>query len=155
MVNVYEGRTQNVPIELFDKDTGNESCPNSHPSQMEHPMGLGSVEIMLGVEDTFSIHIPDDMAAAVRTSGDIIDFVSSKVPVAISTSGACASQRLFDLVQKTVPASDGDYAAIAALVLIKFASNIAGATNAKLECKRSVLYQVIQSNTSFLAASIV
>lgn len=42
-------------------------------------MGLETVEIVLEIEDAFSISIPDDRANRVRTVGDLVELVRELV----------------------------------------------------------------------------
>jgi hypothetical protein len=54
-------------------------------------MGLDGVEILVQVEDTFDIRIEDADAEQMRTPGDFIESVWSKVAQADST--ACLTRR--------------------------------------------------------------
>lgn len=57
-------------------------------------MGLDSVEILLEVEDTFNITIPDEEAASISTVGELHDSILRKMP-GISSKTPCGSQRAF------------------------------------------------------------
>lgn len=48
-------------------------------------MGMKSVEILMAVEEQFGITIADAEAENIRTPGQLIDFVSSKLAVTIAT----------------------------------------------------------------------
>jgi acyl carrier protein len=54
-------------------------------------MGLDSVEIVLRIEDEFSISLPDDELSSVRTVGELYELVLSK----LDTTPACLSSKAF------------------------------------------------------------
>lgn len=57
-------------------------------------MGLEGVEILMAVEDEFSIQIEDSDAEKIRTPGQLIDIVMTKVTKA--TASVCLTQRAFN-----------------------------------------------------------
>jgi len=56
-------------------------------------MGLDSVEIVLGVEETFQIQIPDAAAAEMITPRDVINYVAQQVSTC--PAGRCIAQETF------------------------------------------------------------
>jgi hypothetical protein len=56
-------------------------------------MGLDGVEIIMGVEETFGMEIPNDVGNRIRTPGELVDYIASQV--ATSTPETCLTQQLF------------------------------------------------------------
>ena len=63
-------------------------------------MGLDSVEILMEIEDVFDIQLEDAEAEKMRTPGDLIESVLSKVSRADVT--VCLTQRAFNLLRKAL-----------------------------------------------------
>jgi hypothetical protein len=61
-------------------------------------MGLDSVELLLRIEEEFSIDLPDDEVARVRTVGDLYGVVLSK----LKTTPDCLSSRAFYRTRKAL-----------------------------------------------------
>ncbi len=60
-------------------------------------MGLDGVEIIMKIEESFDIVIEDSVAEKIRTPGQLIDLVLSKV--GRTSHGACLTQRAFHRVR--------------------------------------------------------
>lgn len=54
-------------------------------------MGLDAVELVIRIEETFSIDLPDEELSSIRTVGDLYELVLSKV----DTTPACLSSKAF------------------------------------------------------------
>ena len=69
-------------------------------------MGLDTVEIVMNVEDAFSVTIPDDDAARIQTVGELYEFVVSKLASQSVRSrvGGCASARRFREIRRDLQA---------------------------------------------------
>jgi acyl carrier protein len=63
-------------------------------------MGLDAVEIVMAVEDAFDIRIENEEAEIIRTPGQLIDLVWTKVARADSTT--CLSHRAFNWLRKVL-----------------------------------------------------
>src|ERR1700677_3880962 len=61
-------------------------------------MGLDTVEIVLRVEETFGVDLPDDELGSVATVGDLYKLVLSR----LDGSYACLSSRAFYRVRKSM-----------------------------------------------------
>lgn len=56
-------------------------------------MGLEGVELVVATEEAFAIAIPDAVAERIDTPADLIDYVATQVPTAITPE--CLTQQLF------------------------------------------------------------
>ena len=56
-------------------------------------MGLEGLEIVLAVEETFGIAIPDAAASQIQRPAELIEFIESHVPTVYSHD--CLTQNLF------------------------------------------------------------
>ena len=56
-------------------------------------MGMEGVEIVMAVEETFGISIPDDVAQQILTVRQLVDYVTTQV--ATAPEPVCITQRLF------------------------------------------------------------
>jgi acyl carrier protein len=65
-------------------------------------MGLDSVEMVIEVEEAFGIKIPDDVAAAVRTVGDLHQLIVESLGDGRKSSGICLSAATFRLIRQAV-----------------------------------------------------
>lgn len=73
-----EQRVQNIFLNVVDV-SADELVPEA---KLRSDLGASSVEvveIVAGLENEFDIEISDEEAQAIRTYGEIIDFVKSKV----------------------------------------------------------------------------
>jgi hypothetical protein len=61
-------------------------------------MGLDSIELVMAVEETFGVSIPDEEAQDIRTVGDMFQCVISKLMVAEGSS--CLTQKAFHLLRR-------------------------------------------------------
>jgi hypothetical protein len=61
-------------------------------------MGLDSVKLVTAVEETFDIEIADEEATSVRTVGDMLELVVSKLQTAEKST--CQSQRAFHILRR-------------------------------------------------------
>jgi acyl carrier protein len=61
-------------------------------------MGLDSVELVMRIEEEFSIDLPDDEISGVRTVGDLYEVVLSK----LKTSPDCLSSKAFYRIRKAL-----------------------------------------------------
>lgn len=65
-------------------------------------MGLDSVEIVIGWEQSFDISISDAEAMALRTPRQAIELISSKLGVLEDPRRACLTQRAFHLLRRSI-----------------------------------------------------
>ncbi len=65
-------------------------------------MGMDTVEIVMGWEAAFGIHIPDEEAFALRTPRMAIDFIARKVGATDQPAHACLSLRAFHRLRASV-----------------------------------------------------
>ncbi|MGF1465104.1 MAG: acyl carrier protein [Sandaracinaceae bacterium] len=65
-------------------------------------MGLDAVELLLEWEDTFGIHIEDAEAERIRTVGDAVDLVASKVALGGAQVGPCPTLSAYLRLQELV-----------------------------------------------------
>src|SRR5947207_520054 len=63
-------------------------------------MGLDGVEIVMSVEDAFSISVDDSAAGKLRTPRDLIEFILTKVKRADTKD--CLTQRSFNLLRASL-----------------------------------------------------
>ena len=56
-------------------------------------MGMEGVEIVMAVEETFGISIPDDVAQQILTVRQLVDYVTTQV--ATAPEPVCSTKRLF------------------------------------------------------------
>jgi hypothetical protein len=56
-------------------------------------MGLDGVEIVMRIEETFGIEIPDKIAQQILTPAALVDFIAANVPC--EPTEECLSQQLF------------------------------------------------------------
>lgn len=61
-------------------------------------MGLDSVELVLAIEEAFDITITDEEASGIRTVGDMLDLLVSKLQTADNST--CQSQRAFHVLRR-------------------------------------------------------
>jgi acyl carrier protein len=66
-------------------------------------MGLDSVELVIEVEEAFDTPIPDEVAARMRTPGDIFDYLAGSGFKA-TPIGPCLSQAVFNRVRRAIVA---------------------------------------------------
>lgn len=63
-------------------------------------MGLDTVEIIMSVEEAFGIEFPDDAAADILTTQELIDFVYKNVRHNAADQRVCLSQRAFYRIRR-------------------------------------------------------
>jgi hypothetical protein len=63
-------------------------------------MGLDGVELIMAYEEAFGVRFADQDMPRMRTPRDVIEFVSSRVPV--TTGASCLTQRAFYTVRAAV-----------------------------------------------------
>jgi hypothetical protein len=64
-------------------------------------MGLDAVELVLEIEESFGIKIPDDRASEIETIGELYEFVLAVRP-GRNLSGGCLSAATFRMIRRTV-----------------------------------------------------
>ena len=62
-------------------------------------MGLDTVELVMRIEDTFGIAIPDETASRLVTPDDVADFIMTQVEVSDEPL-PCLSQRTFHILRR-------------------------------------------------------
>ncbi len=65
-------------------------------------MGLDAIELVMEVEETFDITIPDDEAGQIRTAGDLFHYILLKLPCDGSGSAGCPSSRAFHRLRRAL-----------------------------------------------------
>ena len=63
-------------------------------------MGLDTVEVVLRIEDTFGISIPDEVATGLFTPNDVIDYILTQVEVS-NEPLPCLTQKAFHLLRRS------------------------------------------------------
>ncbi len=60
-------------------------------------MGLDTVELVMEIEDAFSIKIPDDEASHMVTAGDVFDYIVAKTSVTTNSSVCLSAVAFYSL----------------------------------------------------------
>ena len=63
-------------------------------------MGLDTVEVVLRIEDTFGISIPDEVASTITTPNEVIDYILTQVEVS-NEPLPCLTQKTFHLLRRS------------------------------------------------------
>jgi len=58
-------------------------------------MGLDTVELVMEIENAFSVSIPDDEAGQMQTAGDVFQYLLANVDVDVSSKSSCLSAATF------------------------------------------------------------